>query len=143
MGKDTEKTTTGSDEKRSVSFGVAGMTCASCVASVEKALKKVEGVSDARVNFAVEKATVDFDPNFVSREDLEKAVTDAGYKPVSGDYGGGSVSLGIGGMTCASCVASVEKALKKVEGVSDARVNLATGKAAVDFDPAKVTVSTL
>ena len=56
-------------------IGVTGMTCASCVASVEKALKKVKGVSDARINLAAEKAAVDFNPAFVSREDLEKAIS--------------------------------------------------------------------
>jgi Cu+-exporting ATPase len=126
-------------------IGVTGMTCASCVASVEKALKKVKGVSDARINLAAEKASVDFNPAFVSREDLEKAISDAGYTPVPEGPAPtpGSVTMGIKGMTCASCVASAEKALKGVKGVSDARVNLASEKATVDFDPALVDLAAL
>ena len=72
------------DERESLTIGVGGMSCASCVASVEKAIKNVKGVSDARVNLATEKATVDFDPGFVTAADLEKAVTDAGYKVTGG-----------------------------------------------------------
>jgi Cu+-exporting ATPase len=132
-------------EKRSVSIGVTGMTCASCVTSVEKALKAVDGVSDARINLAAEKASVDFDPGFASLADLEKAISDAGYTPVSQAPPSrpGTLTLGVKGMHCASCVASVEKALKAVDGVSDARVNLAAEKASIDFDPSLVTPTEL
>jgi len=66
-----------------VTIGVTGMHCAACVAAVERALKKVDGVSDARVNFASEKATVDFDPAFVTVETLEHAIEEAGYEPMA------------------------------------------------------------
>jgi Cu+-exporting ATPase len=130
-------------EERRVTIGVTGMTCASCVASVEKALKSVEGVSDARINLAAEKASIDFDPGFASREDLEKAISDAGYTPVKEAPAStpGTIAIGVKGMHCASCVASVEKAIKGIEGVSDARVNLATEKASVDVDPARVSIA--
>ncbi|HWR97199.1 MAG TPA: heavy metal translocating P-type ATPase [Candidatus Methanoperedens sp.] len=65
----------------SATIGVAGMHCAACVAAVERALKKVDGVADARVNFASEKATIDFDPGLVSVAQLAQAITDAGYAP--------------------------------------------------------------
>ena len=77
----------------SVTLGVAGMHCAACVAAVERALKKVEGVTDARVNFASEKAQVEFDPAFVTRADLERAITDAGYEPLAEEAGGGLPSV--------------------------------------------------
>jgi len=133
----------GKREEQHATIGVAGMTCASCVASVEKALKKVEGVSDARINLAAEKASVDFNPDFASREDLEKAIADAGYTPVKEAPAAtpGTIAIGVKGMHCASCVASVEKALKGIEGVSDARVNLAAEKASVDVDPARVSIA--
>ena len=103
---------------------ITGMTCASCVGRVEKALKKVEGVESAQVNLATEKAVVS------SSEPLDlmvltKAVERAGYE-VSATQ---PIELEIDGMTCASCVARVEKALKKVTGVQQANVNLATERA--------------
>ena len=108
-----------------LSFKVEGMTCASCVARVEKALKAVPGVTGASVNLATEKATVHASPT-LDFAALSAAVEKAGY-----DVPGETVSLSISGMTCASCVGRVEKALKKVPGVTDASVNLATEKAQV------------
>src|SRR5512137_1652651 len=74
--------------RESLTIGVAGMHCAACVAAVERALKKVEGVADARVNFASEKATVDFDPQLVTLASLEGAISDAGYEPRPEGSGG-------------------------------------------------------
>lgn len=101
-------------------LNIEGMTCASCVARVEKALKKVEGVLDAQVNLATEKAHVSA-INSVPLSKLTQAVQKAGF-----DIQSNRIELAIEGMTCASCVARVEKALLKVEGVSEAQVNLAT-----------------
>ncbi|MBV0881394.1 heavy metal translocating P-type ATPase [Noviherbaspirillum sp. L7-7A] len=108
-----------------LSFSVEGMTCASCVARVEKALKAVPGVESASVNLATEKATVRASPA-LPVDALSAAVDKAGYNIPSN-----TVSLTISGMTCASCVGRVEKALKKVPGVTGASVNLATEKAQV------------
>lgn len=104
---------------------VAGMTCASCVSRVEKALSKLPGVREATVNLATEAATVDAEPE-VSLDSLRAAVQKAGY-----DVPEQAVTLQVEGMTCASCVARVEKALKKVPGVTAAEVNLATEQAHV------------
>jgi len=108
-----------------VAFKVGGMTCASCAFRVEKALKAVPGVVTASINLATEKATVHA-ASAVSFDSLYAAVEKAGYE-VPYD----TVSLSISGMTCASCVARVERALKKVPGVTHASVNLATEKAQV------------
>jgi len=108
-----------------LSFKVAGMTCASCVTRVERALQKVPGVESAAVNLATEKATVRADET-VLLDTLASAVEKAGY-----EVPGETVSLSISGMTCASCVTRVEKALKKIPGVTEATVNLATEKAQV------------
>ncbi len=105
---------------------VQGMTCASCVARVEKALLKVPGVATASVNLATEQAHVEAAPE-VSAQLLSDAVHRAGYEVASAQH-----TLQIEGMTCASCVARVEKALLKLPGVSAATVNLATERAAVD-----------
>jgi P-type Cu+ transporter len=104
---------------------VTGMTCASCVMRVEKSLKAIPGVRDAAVNLATEQAAVEADPA-VSAEVLAAAVRKAGYDVVVDE-----VVLQVEGMTCASCVGRVEKALLKVPGVLSATVNLATERATV------------
>ncbi len=130
-----------------VSFPVTGMTCASCVRRIEKALKKVDGVAEANVNLATEKARVVYDASVATPAQLKAAVEKAGYgvrdiappvvspsaTPPSATTG--DVTLPIEGMTCASCVRRIEKALSKVDGVEEASVNLATEKAHVVYDP--------
>jgi Cu+-exporting ATPase len=98
------------------------------VAHVESALKDVPGVAGVSVNLATEKAAVEFGEREVPFEQLRDAVTQAGYKIATS-----RMTLNLGGMTCASCVAHVESALKGVSGVAEANVNLATEKATVDY----------
>ncbi|NTX31492.1 heavy metal translocating P-type ATPase, partial [Burkholderia pyrrocinia] len=131
-----------------IELDIDGMTCASCVSRVEKALAKVPGVTRASVNLATERATVDAAAD-VSASQLTDAVKQAGYGatptatatdaaiPVTTTAATtpaapASIELDIDGMTCASCVSRVEKALAKVPGVTRASVNLATERATVD-----------
>ncbi|ADI15197.1 heavy metal translocating P-type ATPase [Truepera radiovictrix] len=123
---------------RRLSVGVQGMTCASCVGRVERALKNVEGVEEASVNLATEKANVTFDPQRVGVPALLTAVKERGYTPVTAQ-----ASLSVEGMTCASCVGRVERALTKTVGVLDATVNLATEKASVTYLPDAVDLGQL
>ncbi|HQR96976.1 MULTISPECIES: heavy metal translocating P-type ATPase [unclassified Polaromonas] len=116
---------------------VEGMTCASCVSRVEKALSAIPGVSEASVNLATEAATVRADQG-VALNALRAAVEKAGYT-----VGEQTVQLSIEGMTCASCVARVEKALLKVPGVTSAQVNLATETAEVKLASRDLDVSAL
>ena len=116
-----------------IQLPIGGMTCASCVRRVEKALAKVEGVQSAGVNLATERATVTFDPAQVDLPRLRAAVEGAGYTVPMAE-----ALLPIAGMTCASCVRRVEKALAKLPGVETAGVNLATEQATVRFNPAMV-----
>ncbi len=106
---------------------VEGMSCASCVSSVEKAVSKVPGVDKVSVNLATERADVTFKgaPDLPSVID---AIRKAGY-----DVPAGNIDLAIEGMTCASCVSKVEKALNAVPGVMRASVNLATERAHVEL----------
>ncbi|MBI4307679.1 MAG: copper-translocating P-type ATPase [Chloroflexi bacterium] len=106
------------------------MTCASCVVHIEGALKEVPGVAVAEVNLATEKARVQFDPARTKPEVLVKAIQDAGY-----GVRAEKATLGIGGMTCASCVARLEEALGGVPGVLSASINLATERAQVEYIP--------
>ena len=105
-------------------LSIEGMTCASCVGRVEKALKKVDGVEKAEVNLATEKALIHASQP-LDRALLIKAVQRAGFDVAAIQ----PIELSIDGMTCASCVTRVEKALKKVSGVEQANVNLATERA--------------
>ncbi|NLY65442.1 MAG: heavy metal translocating P-type ATPase, partial [Alcaligenaceae bacterium] len=109
-----------------ISLPIEGMTCASCVRRVELALKKVEGVNDVSINLATEKADIQANAS-VDRMSLIHAVEKAGY-----DVPASQVELAVDGMTCASCVARVEKAIAAVPGVTLANVNLATERASVN-----------
>jgi len=110
---------------RTLEIPVLGMTCASCVGRVEKAIRAAPGVKSATVNLAAERARVEFDDSG-SPAAVTQAIRAAGYEPIER-----TLELKIGGMTCASCVGRVERALKAVPGVLDASVNLATERAAV------------
>ncbi|ACY31316.1 heavy metal translocating P-type ATPase [Comamonas thiooxydans] len=121
-------------------LSVEGMTCASCVGRVERALKKVPGVQEAVVNLATEKASLTVADPAQAAAILPQAVAaieKAGYAVPAQ-----SVDLQVGGMTCASCVGRVERALKKVPGVQNAVVNLATERASVQLQ-GSVDVSSL
>jgi P-type Cu+ transporter len=119
-------------------IAIRGMTCANCSARVERALRKVPGVTEATVNLATERASVRFDPSAASLESLAAAVTDAGYEPVST-----ALELAIGGMSCANCSNRVERALRGTAGVLEASVNLATERATLRYFPATVSVDVL
>jgi Cu+-exporting ATPase len=111
-----------------IDIPVTGMTCASCVRRVERALSEKEGVTEAGVNFAAEKASVAYEPTATSPGELVGAIRDAGY--------GADVretAFGVTGMTCASCAGRVERALEKVPGVLEASVNLANEGATVTY----------
>ncbi|MGA1792091.1 MAG: copper ion binding protein, partial [bacterium] len=114
---------------------VRGMTCASCVARIEKGLKEIEGVKDASVNFASEKATVEYDPSLTSPEHMTRKVKDLGYDVAASEKSADTVLdktiISVGGMTCAACVRRVESAIKSVDGVTDAAVNLASARATI------------
>ncbi len=134
-------------------LAIEGMTCASCVARVEKKLTRLPGVAEASVNLATEKARVSYDPTSVTLPQLVGAVESAGYRarPLAAPPVPAAVAttgeawqeLAISGMTCASCVARVERKLGKVEGVRSAAVNLATERATVAYDPSRVKVARL
>ncbi len=116
------------------SVPVSGMTCASCVAHVERALKELPGISSVIVSLATNKAALKYDPAQVSLADIRRAVDDAGYTVPSDE-----LVLDVRGMTCASCVAHVEGALNELPGVLKASVNLGIGTAHVQYVAGMVT----
>jgi len=121
-----------------VTLPIVGMTCAACVMHVEGGLRQVPGVHSATVNLASERATVQFDPQHTTLSQMVAAVRDVGYDVVVD-----TLTLPIGGMTCAACVMHVENALRAVPGVLNANVNLATERATVELVPGAVTLADL
>ncbi len=117
--------------RREATMQVKGMHCATCADAVRQSLSDLDGVFDAKVNLATEKATLSYDPERVSIEKLESAIRSAGY-----DVAKDELTMTIGGMHCATCATAVQDALKSVPGVSDATVNFALGKASVRYDSA-------
>jgi Cu+-exporting ATPase len=120
---------------KKVEIPITGMSCASCVAKIEKGLSKMSGISDAKVNFATEKATITFDPSRVHMGNFVSTINDLGY-----EAGMEKITLPIHGMSCASCVKKVESALSGLEGVVRASVNFATERATVEYIPGAVTM---
>jgi Cu+-exporting ATPase len=132
-----------SENLEKTTLAITGMHCANCVQTVEKGLEQ-DGIVKASVNLISERVVVEYDSSKLSVNDIVKHVEKTGYgarelekSPVSAD---GEATLLIGGMHCANCVQTVEKALKVVDGVSDASVNLTTEKASVKFDPNEVSI---
>lgn len=128
---------------RKESIKITGMSCAACAARIEKGLGKVEGIKQANVNFAVEKATIEFDDAVINKNQIKETVEKLGYgiledAPAEEQN---KVELNITGMSCASCAAKIEKQLEKMEGVIKGSVNLATERAKVEFDPSRVKSS--
>jgi P-type Cu+ transporter len=111
-----------------ITIPVTGMSCASCVRRVERALADMEGVAEASVNFASEEASVAYHPETTRPNELIRVIREAGYGTDVRE-----TTLGVTGMTCASCVGRVERALRKVPGVVGASVNLANEKATVGY----------
>jgi Cu+-exporting ATPase len=121
-----------------IDLPITGMSCASCALKIEKGLAGVEGVSKATVNFAAEKATVVFHPSQTDVSHLIDRVKDLGYEARIE-----KVLLPIQGMTCASCVNKVQKALSSVKGVVHADVNFATERASVEYIPEEASIRDL
>src|SRR4030042_5886280 len=103
---------------------ITGNTCATCAATIEKGLAETEGVAQAKVNFAAEQASVEYDPARVDLAKIKDTISQLGY----GIAARKSI-FPVMGMTCASCVARVEKALAEVPGGVSVNVNLASEKA--------------
>ncbi|MBU9724068.1 MULTISPECIES: heavy metal translocating P-type ATPase [Bacillaceae] len=125
-------------------FSIKGMTCASCVMRVEKVVQKLDGVESVSVNLATNQAQVEFDPEAVNEQDIESRINKIGFEAkVKKASTQKKYLFSVKGMTCASCVNRVEKVIKKVEGVENATVNLASNQAQVEvndpvFDTQKI-----
>jgi Cu+-exporting ATPase len=125
-------------EQKHLTLPILGMTCANCVASVERNLKKVDGVETANVNLSSERAAVTYDPDKANLGDFIKRIQGAGYQVAMGE-----ASLGIKNLTDSTDVRRLEKALNAQEGVIEAQVNLASEKALVKYVPTVISQNEL
>ncbi len=121
-------------------YKVTGMTWAACAKAVERAVKKIDGIQTQSVNIATEKLDVEYDKEKVSFDDLKLAIEKAGYG-IQKEVKLKKLDIKIEGMTCQSCAKSVERNIKKLDGIESVNVNIATDKATVEYDKFKVRVS--
>ncbi len=123
-------------------LSITGMSCAACAKAVERSVSKVEGVSSATVNFAIEKLNVEFDEGKTDLNIIKEAIKKAGYGVRNEEEQAiREVLIPIAGMTCAACVRAVERAIGKLDGIQEVNVNIATEKAKVVYDSTKTRLS--
>ncbi|AND41015.1 heavy metal translocating P-type ATPase [Cytobacillus oceanisediminis] len=120
---------------KEVHLPISGMTCAACSSRIEKGLNKLDGVQEASVNLALEKAAIKYNPEVTSVEAFEKKIEDLGYSVVSE-----KAEFELLGMTCAACSGRIEKGLNKLPGVKQAVVNLALETGTVEYNPEQISI---
>ncbi len=123
-------------DKKQLTIPVTGMTCANCALTIERGLKRLEGVQSAAVNFAAERVTLEYDPALVDEKQVVATIDDLGYRATTA-----KAELPIRGMTCANCALTIERALRKLDGVVEANVNLANERATVEYIPTAVSLA--
>ncbi|WP_175638491.1 heavy metal translocating P-type ATPase [Metabacillus schmidteae] len=122
--------------QKETTLQIQGMTCAACATRIEKGLKKIEGVEEANVNFALEKTNIKYNPDITDVGKFKEKVQSLGYNVVSE-----KMEFDITGMTCAACANRIEKRLNKLEGVDQATVNFALETVRVEYNPDQVSIS--
>ncbi len=124
------------NENKQITLQITGMTCAACANRIEKGLNKLEGVTSANVNFALEKASVTYDPTLMGVGKLEESINKLGYGTAKE-----VVDFQLEGMTCAACANRIEKGLNKMPGVTNATVNFAMETARVEYSPSEISIT--
>ena len=126
---------------KTIKLNLKGMSCASCAQTIDATLKRVEGVHDATVNIANDTGTVSFDETVLTPEEIIKAIKDSGYDAELDHRQSKKITMLVEGMTCASCVSNVDRAVSKLNGVSEVNVNIANDKMTLTYDSEKVRIS--
>jgi Cu+-exporting ATPase len=111
------------------------MSCINCARSIEKALKKLNGITQATVNLAAEKALIEYNPTIIDQKTIEDTITEVGYQVIHE-----KISLQIAGMTCTNCAKAIEKALNAKEGIYSAAVNFATERVLVEYNSGQISL---
>ena len=117
------------------SIKIEGMTCSACASRVERVVKKLEGTTNAQVNFATEKLNIEYDESKLGFKEIEAAIEKAGYKVYKNEV---VYTFKVEGMSCSACANRVEKVVKKLEGVESSSVNFATERLTVKVDGDRV-----
>ncbi len=125
----------GEEKKKEIELQISGMHCATCALTVEKGLSSTPGVLASSVNLATGKARVTYDPSQASLSDLTKAVEKSGFSVELE-----KIVVRVGGMTCASCVQTVTRALRALDGVVSVTVNPATERAYISYNPSLIDI---
>lgn len=129
-------------ENKKKTLSIDGMTCAACSKAVERSVSKLDGVSNASVNLITEKLDFEYDDKQVNIDKIKEVIKKAGYT-ADDIQTVKEVVIPVEGMTCASCVAFVEKSIKKLDGIEGVSVNLATEKAKVNYDSSIIRISAI
>ncbi|ASR49352.1 copper-translocating P-type ATPase [Paenibacillus kribbensis] len=126
------------DGDKQTTLHVTGMSCAACACRIEKGLNRIDGVTQANVNLALEQASISYDPKQVDIPDFRNKIASLGFGTVSEE-----ANLNVTGMTCAACATRIEKGLNRMPGVTGATVNLAMETAHVEYTAGSITVGDL
>ena len=118
-------------------YKITGMTCAACSKAVERVVRKLDGVESQSVNIATENLKIEYDTSKIKFDDIKSAIEKAGYGVIIKENNK-RIDIKIGKMTCASCAKAVERVVKKLDGIEEVNVNIATEKASIKYDPSKV-----
>ena len=119
-------------------LNIGGMSCINCARSIEKALKKLDGVTQATINLAAEKALIDYNPTIVTQKKIEDTITEVGYQVIHD-----KISIQVGGMTCINCAKTIEKVLNQKEGVYNATVNFAAERVIVEYNANQISLPSI
>jgi P-type Cu+ transporter len=119
-------------------LNIGGMSCINCARSIEKALKKLNGITQATINLAAEKALIDYNPDVVDQKTIEDTITEVGYQVIHD-----KLSIQVGGMTCVNCAKTIEKALNAKEGVYNATVNFAAERVIVEYNANQISLPSI
>lgn len=124
-----------------VKIAIEGMTCASCVASVEKSLNRLEGIQAVSVNLATNRAIIDY-ADSINEKAFVEAIERVGFDAsIIVDQETVHKTFRVEGMTCASCASSIDIALKRLKGIHSSHVNVATDKVSIEYDPSVIRLS--
>ncbi len=114
------------------------MSCINCARAIEKALHKLNGVTQATVNLAAEKALIDYNPAVVDQKTIEATIVDAGYQVIHD-----KADIQVNGMTCINCAKTIEKVLQPKEGIYSAVVNFAAERVIVEYNSNQISLASI
>ena len=123
------------EKTEKIVLNIGGMSCINCARAIEKALKKQNGITQATINLAAEKAIIDYNPDLINQKTIEDTIIQAGYQVIHE-----KIALQVEGMTCINCAKTIEKVLQPREGIYNATVNFAMENVLVEYNPEQISL---